>query len=114
MLEQSKIEDLVESMKSYYNTNYEMRKLETIQHISEIGASFGSVLLIGLVLIFFILFFSIVAGFYFAVLFGNNYAGFAIVAGFYLLIGIILFFGRKKLLEKPFRDKIVRKTLSKN
>jgi hypothetical protein len=50
-------------------------------------------------------------GFYLSALLGDTFSGFGIIAGFYLLISIILLIGRKRLIEKPLRNKIIRKLL---
>ena len=60
--------------------------------------SVAVVLLIGTLFLLFLLCFSLMAGFFFAQQFGSYFYGFALVAGFYLLLFlIILIAGRKKL-----------------
>lgn len=108
-----KIEELTKSIKSYITSNIEIFKLEAVELFSVIGASFISSLLIGVVVFLFVVFLSLCAGFYFSSLFGDNYSGFAIVAGFYLIIAIILIIGRKKIVEKPLQDQIIRKIFNK-
>ncbi|HKM92325.1 MAG TPA: phage holin family protein [Prolixibacteraceae bacterium] len=108
-----KIEELTKDIKSYITSNVEIFKLEAVELFSVIGASFISSLIIGVVVFLFMIFLSLSAGFYFSSLLGNNYAGFAIVAGFYLTIAIILIIGRGKLVEKPLQNKIIRKIFNK-
>jgi len=112
MAESIKIMDVIESLKEYYNTNYELRKLEATERFSVLGAGLLSTILIGVVALIFGFFISLLAGLYFSDFFDNIYIGFGIVAGFYLLLGLILIIGRKKLLESPMCDKIIRKILS--
>lgn len=111
---QDKIEVLVESINKYVKTNYELIKLEATERTSVIGSSLISNLLIGLVVILLIFFISLGAGFYISERLGDNYSGFIIVAGFYFIIGFILIIGRRTLMEKPMRNKIIRKICSKN
>ena len=108
MQETEKIEEITEKVKSYIQTNYELIKLQTIERSSVILADLISNILVGLVVILFVFFLSICAGFYFSSRLGEYYLGFAIVAGFYFLCGLILILLRKKLLERPMRDKIIR------
>jgi hypothetical protein len=114
MSEPAKIDKLAESLKQYVNTNYELIKLEATERSSVIGSGIASSILIGIVGILFLSFASLFAGFYLSAYYGNTYIGFAIVAGAYLVIGLILLIGRKSLVEKPIRDSIIRKVYSKN
>lgn len=106
-----KLEEITEKVKSYIQTNYELIKLQTIERSSVILADLISNILVGLVVIMFVFFLSICAGFYLSSLLGDYFLGFAIVAGFYFLCSLILILLRKKLLERPMRDKIITKIL---
>jgi len=114
MPEHEKIEQLTDSLKKYVNTNYELIKLEAAERTSIIGSGFISGLIVGLVGILFIFFLSLGAGFYLSSLIGNNYTGFSIIAGFYLILGIILIIGRKKMIEIPARDRFIKKVFYNN
>ena len=114
MSEYVKIDGLTQSIKQYIGTNIELIQLEVINRFSVIGASLISIILIGIIGILFVLFISIGAGFYLSYLLGNYYFGFAIIAGFYLLLFLILIIGKKKLFEKPLQDKIIQKTIYTN
>lgn len=113
MSEHGEFEGLTESLKSYVDTNLELIKLEVTERSSAIGAALISNILVGVIGALFVLFVSLVAGFYFSSLLGNYYSGFAIIAGFYLVLVFILMIGKKKLVEIPFRDKIIRMLLKK-
>jgi hypothetical protein len=106
-LKLEKIEELVVNIKSYANSTIEIVKLETAEKTSSIIANLSSGLIVGLVFIMFAFFLSLGICFYLSELFGNTYLGFGIVAGAYLLLSLILMVGRKKLLFKPIRDKII-------
>lgn len=114
MSEHVEAEGLTENLKSYIKTSLELIKLEVTERSSVILASLIGNLLVGVIGIFFVLFFSIGAGFFLSALLNNYYLGFAIIAGFYLLLALILILGKKKLVERPLRDKIIRMLLSKN
>jgi len=114
MPDQGKIEELTESIKSYISTNFDLIKYKGIERATVIIADLVSNVLVGLMLLFFLFFISLWACFYISSLFGDNYTGIAIVAGFYLLIGVILFFVRKKMIIKPLRNKIVRNIFQKD
>lgn len=114
MPEQEKIEELTDSVKEYVNTNCQLIRLQAAEKFSVIVSGILSRLIVGLVVFLFLFFISLWAGYYISACFGNNYSGFPIVAGFYLLTCFILVIGRRKLLVKPIRNSIIRKVLSKN
>lgn len=111
MPELHKIEGIGESVKQYLLLNYDIIKLEATKKTSEIGATFFSALMLGIALFLFAFALSMGVGFYLSALLGDTFSGFGIIAGFYLLISIILLIGRKRLIEKPLRNKIIRKLL---
>ena len=109
MSENDKIGDLKESFKQYVNTNFELKKLEAIEAGSVIEARMISKFLVGLAIILFVFFSSFCLGFYLSFRLGDYYTGFAIIAGFYFFLSLFLLLVRKKLIEKPLLDSIIRK-----
>ncbi len=107
-LKLEKIEELIESLKSYANTNVSLIKLEAAEHASLIMANLISGLVVGLVVILFVFFLSLGICFYLSELTGNSYLGFIIISGVYLLLGAILAIGRKKILNGPIREKLIQ------
>jgi hypothetical protein len=112
MPELKKIEELSDSLKHYLLLNYEILKLQATERTSVIGSSLLSTLIVGLSAFLFIFTLSIGAGFYLSALMNNSYSGFLIIAGFYFLLAIVLYIGRKIMIEKPMRDKIIDKLLN--
>lgn len=111
MPELKKLENLTDNLKEYLMLNINILKLEATSHVSSIGSSFVSSMIIGIASLLFLFSLSIGLGFYLSALLGDLYSGFALVAAFYFLVAIILYFVRKKLIERPMRDKIVEKIL---
>lgn len=114
MPDNGKLEELTESLKSYVSTNLELIKYQTIERATVIVADLIVNILVGVLLLFFVFFISLWACFYLSALLGDNYSGIAIVAGFYLLVGLILFMVRKKMVIKPLRNKIVSNIFQKD
>lgn len=108
-----KIEQLTEDVKDFAITNYEIVKLEATERASTFGSGLMSGVIIGMVGFMFLLVLSLGIGFFISELLGNSYIGFMLLAGFYLLVGLVLYLGRKKMLIEPFRDQIIRSLLSK-
>lgn len=109
MPEYNKLEEITDSVKEYLLLNFEILKLEATERISVIGASLTATLLVGISVFMFVFTLSIGLGFYISALLGNAYSGFAVIAAFYFILAFVLFIGRKKLIEKPLRDKIIEK-----
>lgn len=110
-----KIEELIENLKQYILNTIELFKLEAIDRSSAIVASLISKVIIGLIILLFAFFMSLGICFYLSELFDNNYLGFGMVAGFYLLLGIILMIGRRKLLINPIHESMIKEVFhSKN
>lgn len=113
MVQFEKIEELSEGLRDYLNTNVQLVKQETVAKSSVILSDLFSYMLIGMAGMFFLFFLSLTAGFYLSDLLENTFLGFAIVAGFYFLISLILILIRKKWLMKPIREKIIKKAFEK-
>jgi len=111
MPEFKKLEELTDSLKQYLLLNIEIIKLEATNHVSAIGSTVVSSLVVGISAFLFVFTLSIGLGFYLSALLGDSYSGFAIIAAFYFLLAIILFLGRKRLIERPLRNKIIEKIL---
>lgn len=113
MSDVGKLEEITESLKSYINTNYELIKHKAIERFTVILADLISDFLVGILVFLFVFFLSLWAGFYLSTRMGDNSSGFAIIAGFYLLVGLLMILLRQKVVEKPLRNKIIRKIFSK-
>jgi hypothetical protein len=111
MTELNKIGELSDSLKRYFILNIEIIKLEATRHLSNIGPKFITSIIVGVFLFMFVISLNIGACLYLSTLFNDLYTGFAIVSGFNLLIAVVLLIGRKKIIENPFRDKIIKKIL---
>ncbi|MDP3461496.1 MAG: phage holin family protein [Bacteroidales bacterium] len=112
MIFTEKFEVIVSDLKAYLNTRLQLIRLETTSKITEIGSELFTSVFLGLIGFLFILFFSLTAGFYLADYFQKYYVGFGIVAGFYFLVGLILYVFRKKVFLTPIRKRIIRKILN--
>lgn len=94
-------------LQDYIQDRILLVKLQMAEKISSAAAGIVAGMLIGIIGFFILLFLSITAGFYFASLTGSNSWGFAIVAGIYLILLIIVFILKKTVIEK----KVIGKTL---
>jgi hypothetical protein len=102
------VEDLTDDIKDYVNTRYELLELKAMDKMSVIGSEVISAVLISLFGFLFIAFISAAVGFYLSTLIGDRYSGFFIVAGFYLILGIVVTVFKKKIMSKPVKNLIVK------
>lgn len=85
------VNKLIDKLSAYIKLKGEELKLEIIAHISRLLAHLIAFLLIGVVGVFFITFASLTLGAYLNEVLESSYSGFLIIAGFYLLMLIIVF-----------------------
>lgn len=108
MQEFKKIEKLTNDLKDYLDTNIQLLKLEALANVSAAGSGIISAIIIGVVGFLFLLFFSLAGADLLSMYFESKLIGLSLVAGFYLVLGLILFLARKKLFLRPFRDMITK------
>lgn len=108
-MEKIEISELTESFERYAITRFELFKMESTHRFSLLGSGLVSAFLLGIIAISVVLFLSIATGMYLSEKIGNTYAGFLLVAAFYMLAGILLYKFRKKWVIIPMRDLIIRK-----
>lgn len=90
MLEDKTIESLVIKLEAYGKTNLEILKLKSVAKTADVSSRLLSRSFLLITLSFFGLFINIGLSFWLGELLGKVYYGFAVVAGFYLLLSILL------------------------
>jgi hypothetical protein len=103
------LESLFERTNDYLETRIELAKLKAIRKSSEVASSVASKILLGVVFCFFLMVFNIGLGLWIGELLGKAYWGFFTLAGFYLIVGLIIYAGRDKLLKAPVANSIIKK-----
>lgn len=104
-----KIESLLEQVKDYTNTRIAQLKLSIAENISKLISNLVATLVAGLVFFFFIFFASFAGAIALGQLLNNGWLGFLIVAGFYLVAGIIIWKLKEKLLRIPIMNSLIAK-----
>lgn len=111
MEHQSNIESLFSKAGDYLETRVELFRLKTIDKTAEVVSSVASKMVLVLMATFFLLLLSIGAAFWVGDMVGKTAYGFFLVAGFYLLTGLIIYAFRGQWLKQPVSNLIIRKTL---
>ncbi len=104
------IEPLFEKLEQYGKTNIELMKLKAVDKIAAVTSFIVSRFIRMVIFFFFVIMASVGSAFYIGDLWGNDYSGFLIVAAFYALIGIILFF-IQNYIKCKINDSIIKQLL---
>ncbi|MBL0181942.1 MAG: phage holin family protein [Chitinophagaceae bacterium] len=104
----AKVEEMAEHVKEYVNNHIASAKLNVAEKTSGVLANIIAMAVALMVFVFFIVFTSVALAFVFAKLTGEYYWGFLIVAGIYLLIGLLVWTMREKLLKLPIMNAILQ------
>jgi flagellar biosynthesis protein FliQ len=105
------IEELLERATEYGKTSFELLKLKALDKTSDVISSFiPNVVIIFLVMLF-MLFFNIGIAFWLGEILGKTCYGFFVVAAFYCITGIVLYFFLHKWLKKHICNYINKQVL---
>ena len=97
MEERSKLEAFVEHAKDYAELRLELVKLEASAKISNVVSSIASAVVIGLLGLFVLLFASLGVAWWIGQANDNPSMGFFIVAGFYVLLAVVVYLMRNSI-----------------
>jgi len=104
-------ENLLDRATDYGLTSYELAKLKIIDKVSDSVSVLIPNCIAFLFLISFLLFFNIGLAFWLGEIFGKVYLGFAIVAAFYGLLGIIFHFLLRRWIKGLISNFIIKHLL---
>lgn len=103
------IETLFETIKVYGKTNLDLLKLKAVDKIAETVSAAFTVIVIGIIMLIFFILLSIGIALLLGEILGKIYYGFFALAGFYLIIGLILNSMKAKWFRLPIENMIVKK-----
>jgi hypothetical protein len=104
----AKVEELADTIKEYVNTRIEAAKLSAAEKSSAVIANVVAGLIVVAFFMLFVLFCSIALAFGLGEWIGKTWAGFLIMAGLYLLIGIIVWTARVKIIQLPVMNALIK------
>ena len=105
------IESLFERAGDYVETRIDLYKLKMVDKSSDILSSVISKTIVLLVFLMFVFIINIGIGFLLGEWLGKAWYGFFVLAGFYLIAGIIFNSMRTKWFKGPMADKMIQKFL---
>ena len=101
------IEMLFERIEAYGKTILELLKFKVLEAVSNLITKLVSRLIILIMVVLCVSFFSIGIALYIGELLEKLYYGFFIVAAFYFVLGTILFFSLHKWIKEPIDDLMI-------
>jgi hypothetical protein len=105
------LESLLDKAKEYGITTYELARLKTIDKISDVVSSIVPFLIVIILLTSCLLFLNLGIALWLGEMLGNSFYGFFVVAGFYLVLALILRFFMHDWVKKKMGDIIVKHIL---
>ena len=109
-----KIEGLTDNVKEYVSTNIELARLNIAEKTSMVIGNLIAVSVVAILFLFVIIFGSIAGAYVISDLIGKPYTGFLIVAGFYLLLGIVIWVTRERFIQSPVMNTMIKQLLKKD
>jgi len=109
-----KWEGLTDHVKEYINTRVELTKLHIAEKTSRVISQLIAITIVILFFLFVLVFGSIAGAWALSNWIGKPYAGFLIVAGIYLVLGIIVWVAKGPLLRYPIMNAIIRQLQKKD
>ncbi|OSZ77623.1 hypothetical protein CAP36_14720 [Chitinophagaceae bacterium IBVUCB2] len=104
----TKAEEMADNVKDYINTRIESAKLSVAEKSSKLMANAMAAIIVTAILFFFFLFAGIALSLVLGEWVSNTWAGFLIVAALYLLIGLIVWSCREKIIRLPIMNALIK------
>ncbi len=104
----SKAEDLAGNLKDYVNTRIDSLKLNAAEKSSKLIANGVAGMVVAILVLFFLGLGSIALSLAVGIWIGKTWAGFLVVGGFYLLVSIIIWTARAKLIRMPVMNAMIQ------
>jgi len=105
------IEVLISKAESYAETRFELSKLKSLEVTNAVATSLLSRIIIAIIITLFLLLVNVGISLLLGDLLGRPFYGFFIVAAFYMIVGIVLYFFLYKWIRKPVSNFIITHVL---
>lgn len=105
------IDALFEKTTDYLENKVELIKLQAIDKSTDVVSGFSSKLILSTLIIFFLTLLNIGAALWIGDELGKTYYGFFVMAGFYLLVGLVFYAFRDKWLKEPLSNYMIKNIL---
>lgn len=102
---------LLEKVENYAKTTIDLIKLKAVDKLSVVVSNVVYGVILALLVFFFLLILNLALAFWVGSLLGETYLGFFAIAGFYVLLIIIILIFKKQLIKVPLSNVIISKLL---
>ena len=105
------LEELFEKLREYADTRIDLLKLKGISKVSGFMSSVIASLVLVVLLCSVLLCLTVAMALLIGAWVGHTYLGFFIVGGIYLIIGLVLYSKRGKLIKTPISNKLIKELM---
>jgi len=105
------LESLVDRVTDYGKTSYELVKLQAVDKSSDVVSSVIPHTVVLILVASFMIFFNLGIAFWLGEIIGKLFYGFFIVAGFYVLVGLVVHLFMHKYLKEIIRNYVIKQLL---
>lgn len=109
MEEINKVERLLEHIEEYGETRLDILVLSMQDKLSNVLSSIASILILGILTMFFLLFVSVSTAWWIGEILHSPSMGFLSVAGFYFLVVLVIYLNREKWIKLPIINALIKK-----
>lgn len=104
----SSVESLFEPVEAYVKTTFELTKLKMLDSTTIIVTAMLARISVVMMISLFVLLLTVGVALWLGEILGNAYYGFFIIAGLYLVVGIVFHFFLYKWLKRPVSEIIIK------
>ena len=104
---------LFDKVEKYANTSIDILKLNAVEKSADVLSSLTSSIVVFIIFAMFTLFVNIGVSHFIGKMLEEYYLGFLIVSTFYLIVGLLVYYNRTKLMKTPLSNMIIVKLLNK-
>ena len=104
---------LFDKVEKYTNTSIDLIKLNAVEKSADVLSTLTSSIVVFIIFAMFTLFVNIGVSLFIGKLINENYLGFLMVSTFYLVVGVLVYYNRHKLMKTPLSNMIIIKLLNK-
>lgn len=104
---------LFDKVEKYANTSIDILKLNAVEKSADVLSSLTSSIVVFIIFAMFTLFVNIGVSLFIGKMLEEYYLGFLIVSIFYLIVGLLVYYNRTKLMKTPLSNMIIVKLLNK-
>jgi hypothetical protein len=102
-----KAEAFADHIKEYVNNRITAVKLQAAEKTSKMLSNMIAIAVVAAIMLVFAIFVSMAAAYALSPLVGPAYSGFLIVGGVWLLLAVIIWMGREKILRLPIMNRML-------